>query len=125
MDFKEILGKIDSREFKWKIDFYNDQVLRDILKWPGKMISKFERILDLVEKHGPQDIGMPHVKSMKDGLFEIRVKAQEGIGRAFFCYVLRNEVVILHGFIKKTQKTPEKDLNIARKRLKEVKNDIK
>ena len=48
-------------------------------------------------------------------------KGQEGIGRAFFCTVLDHEVVILHGFIKKTDKTPKTDLEIAKKRMREVK----
>jgi len=48
---------------------------------------------------------------------------QEGIGRAFFCAVVENEILILHEFIKRSQKTPKKDLETAQQRLKEVKND--
>jgi phage-related protein len=58
---------------------------------------------------------------MGDGLFEVRARGTEGIGRAFFCCFSGRRVVILHGFIKKTQKTPLKEVQIARKRLKEVK----
>lgn len=66
---------------------------------------------------------MPFTRSMGQGLFEIRAKGKEGIGRAFFCAFIENEILILHEFIKKTQKTPKKDLEIARQRLKDVKND--
>ena len=59
---------------------------------------------------------------MGQGLFEIRAKGKEGIGRSFFCMVKGKEVIILHSFIKKSQKTPAKELNLARKRLKEVKS---
>ena len=57
---------------------------------------------------------------MGKGLFEIRARGKEGIGRAFFCTAVGNKIVVLHTFIKKTQKTPLKELKIARKRLKEV-----
>jgi len=54
-------------------------------------------------------------------LFEIRAKGKEGIGRAFFCMVVDRRIIILHAFIKKSQKTPVKELAIARKRLADVK----
>jgi phage-related protein len=57
---------------------------------------------------------------MGDGLFEIRAKGREGIGRAFFCRVVGSKVMILHSVIKKSQKTPAKELAIARRRMKEV-----
>lgn len=49
------------------------------------------------------------------------MKATEGIGRAFFCSMINREVIILHEIIKKTQKTPPKDILLARKRQKEIK----
>lgn len=71
---------------------------------------------------GP-DLGMPYSRAMKDGLFELRIRGTEGSGRALYCYMSGNRVIILHAFIKKTEKTPEKDLQIARKRKKEVLKD--
>ena len=59
---------------------------------------------------------------MGDGLFELRCRGQEGIGRAFYCTMVGQHIVILHGFIKKTQATPNRELKLARKRLKEVKH---
>ena len=58
---------------------------------------------------------------MGEGLFEVRAKGKEGIRRSLFCTVKGREVVILHSFIKKTQKTPKKDLDLAKKRMKEIK----
>ena len=58
---------------------------------------------------------------MGDGLFEIRAKGKEGIGRSFFAIAVENEIIILHSFVKKSQKTPKKELEKARKRLKELK----
>ncbi len=68
-------------------------------------------------------LGMPFTRSMGNGLFEIRAESKEGIGRAFFCTVVGNKVIILHAFIKKTKKTPQKELKIARQRLKEVRHE--
>ena len=59
---------------------------------------------------------------MGDGLFELRCKGEEGIGRVFYCALRGRQIVILHSFIKKTQETPVSELKTARKRLKEVKH---
>jgi len=65
-------------------------------------------ILEMVEQWGPA-LGEPYTAPMGEGLFEIRAKGKEGIGRFLF------------SFIKKTQKTPKKDLDLAKKRMKEIK----
>jgi phage-related protein len=57
---------------------------------------------------------------MGAGLFEIRAKAQEGIGRSLYCYMRGQHIVILHAFIKKAQKTPRQDISLARLRKAEV-----
>jgi len=106
---------------KWQIDFYSDVVYDDIMQWPNKIKSRFIWLVDLMKEHGA-DLGMPHTRALGDGLFELRIKGQEGIGRAFFCYSVDRRIIILHGFIKKTQKIPQKELTLAKERLKEVKN---
>jgi len=63
---------------------------------------------------------MPHTRSLDKGLFELRVKGKEGIGRIFYCIRIGKRIVMLHVFIKKSQKTPKKELEIAIKRMKEV-----
>ena len=65
---------------------------------------------------------MPHSKAMGDGLFELRPRGREGIGRVFYCFVIGQRIVILHAFIKKTAETPEREMKIPRKRMKEVQN---
>jgi len=65
-------------------------------------------------------IGLPYCRSLGGGLWEVRSDLTDGkIGRVIFC-VARNRMVLLHGFIKKTQKTPPRDLQLALKRMKEV-----
>ncbi len=76
----------------------------------------------MLMEFGPE-LGMPFSRSMGDGLFELRPGGREGSGRALYCYMTGRRLVILHTFVKKTGSTPRKDLNIARRRLKEVRHD--
>lgn len=103
----------------WNIDFYQG-VEEDILDMPPKIQARMLKLLELIEKHGA-NLGHPHTESMGDGLFEIRAKAKEGIGRGLFCYLDGPNIYILHAFVKKSQKTPKKDLDLAKDRMKEVK----
>jgi hypothetical protein len=64
----------------------------------------------------------PHTKSFGDGLLELWLKGSEGIGRVFYCTLVGQRIVMLHSFVKKTQKTPSQELNTALQRLKEIKN---
>jgi phage-related protein len=63
---------------------------------------------------------LPHSRAFGDGLFELRPRGRSGIGRAFYCFMLARRVVVLHAFIKKSQETPDRELKLARKRLKEL-----
>ncbi|TYL46570.1 type II toxin-antitoxin system RelE/ParE family toxin [Marinomonas sp. IMCC 4694] len=102
----------------WKINFYSG-VEDHILSMPPKIQARMIKLLELMEKHGAH-LGPPHTKAMGDGLFEIRAKAKEGIGRGLFCYLKGNRIYVLHVFIKKSQKTPKHELKLARERQKEV-----
>jgi phage-related protein len=55
-----------------------------------------------------------------DGLFELRSRGRSGIGRALYCFLLGKRIVMVHAFIKKTRETPDKELKLARKRVKEL-----
>ena len=84
-------------------------------------LARYLRYSDRMEAYGP-DLGMPHTRAMGDGLFELRLKAAEGIARVFYCTMGGRKIVILHQFIKKSDKTPPKELAIARRRMKEVRD---
>ena len=103
----------------WQIHFYSDRVVKDMEKLPPGVLADFIDLLDQVEEYGP-NLGEPHTKSMGKGLYEIRANGPEGIGRGLFCSVKGNRIVILHVFLKKTQKTPKKELELGYKRMKEV-----
>lgn len=75
--------------------------------------------LDLMRIQFRWPVGMPLCRSMGDGLWEIRTSLPSNrIARVMFC-VAQERIVILNGFIKKTQKTPDEELALARKRQKE------
>lgn len=103
----------------WSIHFYSERVQQEIRAWPVGIRADFLRLVELMQEHGA-DLRLPHSRAMGEGLFELRCKGAEGIGRAFYCTLVGRQIVILHSFIKKTQETPERDLKTARKRLKEV-----
>lgn len=106
---------------KYTISFYNDKVEEEILDLPTTLRARYLRYADIMQDAGV-NLGLPHTKFMGDGLFELRLKGQEGIARVFYCLIVENEIIMLHSFVKKTDKTPTKELNIAKKRMKEVKN---
>ena len=81
--------------------------------------ARFLRMAELMTAHAP-DLGMPHTRAMGGGLFEIRTKASEGIGRAFYCTVIGCRIVNLHAIAKKSQKTPPAALELVRKRMREI-----
>lgn len=105
----------------WTITYYSESLQNEILDLPAGFLARFLRYADRMELYGP-DLGMPHTRAMGEGLFELRLKTAEGIARVFYCTMIGKRIVMLHQFIKKTDKTPPKELAIARRRLKEIKD---
>jgi phage-related protein len=103
----------------WSVTFYSDQLEAEILDLAPGFVARFIRYAERMEIYGP-DLGMPHTRAMGGGLFELRIKAAEGIARVFYCTVVDRRIVFLHQFVKKSERTPPKELDIARRRLKEV-----
>lgn len=107
----------------WKIEFYDTSVKQDIYEWPESILAKFIWISEALELFGPTKLGMPHVKPMGQGLFEIRAKGKDGIGRALYCTLINKKIVILNAFIKKTEKTPQRELELAKNRMAGIKKN--
>ena len=106
----------------WKIEYPYQDVEQFVLKLPVGLSAKYFHLTDLMLEFGA-NLGMPHTKAMSDGLFELRVKGKEGIARVFYCTKVGKRIIMLHAFIKKTSKTPSKELRKAEQRLSEVKNE--
>lgn len=109
-------------KMNWKISFYNETVMKQIRSFPIGIQTNLTYILELIAELGP-NLGKPHTAPLGKGLFEIRAKGKEGISRSFFCAIHEKEVVILHSIIKKSRKAPKKDLALATRRMKEIKNE--
>jgi phage-related protein len=103
----------------YDVDYYSQRVLDEITAWPVGILADYTRLVELLIEFGP-DVRMPHSRTMGGGLLELRPRGREGIGRALYCFVLGNRVVVLHAFIKTTKATPNRDLEVARRRMKEV-----
>lgn len=88
---------------------------------PAGLLARYLRYAEQMEQYGP-DLGMPHTRAMGRGLFELRLKAVEGISRVFYCNVVGRRIVVLHLFVKKTEKTPRRELAVAERRMKEIKD---
>ena len=87
---------------------------------PVTLQARYIGLTDRMMEHGP-NLGLPHTDAFGGGLFELRLKGAEGIASVFFCLVVKQKIVMHHSFIKKTQKTPDKELKLAKQRMKEFK----
>lgn len=84
------------------------------------MQAKFIHIAQLLETFGPQQVGLPHIRPLQDKLWEMRMIGRDGIARAIYAAAHGRRLLVLHVFIKKTQTTPQKALQIAHHRLEAV-----
>ena len=105
---------------KYSIQYFHSRVKEEIESWPSGILADYARIVELLIEFGPY-LRMPYSRPLGDGLFELRPRSAEGIGRVFYCFMEQRRIVILHAFVKKTEETPERELKLARKRMKEVK----
>lgn len=103
----------------WSIGYYSTAVQEQLLAMPAGFLARYLRYAERMVQFGP-DLGMPHTRAMGRGLFELRLKAAEGIARVMYCTVIDRRIVMLHVFAKKTDKTPRRELVLALKRMKEI-----
>ncbi len=105
---------------KYSIIYYSQEVQEEIMNLPVTLQARYIGLTDRMMEHGP-NLGLPHTDAFGGGLFELRLKGAEGIARVFFCLVVKQKIIMLHSFIKKTQKTPDKEIRLAKQRMKEFK----
>jgi phage-related protein len=103
----------------YQIEYFHPRVLAEIESWPVEVVADYARLAELLAEHGP-NLRLPHSRALGEGLFELRPRGRSGIGRAFYGFLLAKRIVVVHAFIKKTQETPDKELKLARKRVKEL-----
>ena len=106
----------------WRIEYYSPRLEKNVLNLPTGLLARYLHLTDLMLEFG-SNLGMPHTKAIESGLFELRVKGKEGIARVFYCTKIGKRIVMLHVFVKKTQKTPKQELKLAMQRMKEVQHN--
>lgn len=86
-----------------------------------KMRAKIFRTIDLLAENGTA-LRMPYSEHLEDGIFEIRVKSGSDISRVLYFFVIGRKIVLTNGFVKKTQKTPKNEIELAKKYRNEFLN---
>lgn len=104
----------------YRIEYYSGQVQEEVLALPDTLAARYVVLPRRMQAIGP-NLGEPHTKAFGHGLFELRLKGAEGIARVFYCTLVGRRIFMLHCFVKKSQRTPQADLDLATARMKEVK----
>jgi phage-related protein len=104
----------------WKVEALDDVVVAEIEALPDDMFARFQRIAELIGSHGLPNVREPYVKPLQGKLWEMRMTGRDGISRAIYVTATGRRVVVLRVFIKKTKKTPRREIQLALERAKEV-----
>lgn len=81
---------------------------------PEKMRAKIFVELDLLADYG-NELREPYTKHIEDGIFELRIKLGTNISRVMYFFYVEKRIILTNGFIKKTQRTPRSEINLAKK----------
>ncbi len=104
----------------WAVLFLDERVEAEMLDQPNDIRARFDRIKQILAENGPVHLPPKYVKHIGGQLWELRISGKDGIARAFFVTVAGQRLVIVRVFTKKTQKTPPREIELARKRAEEV-----
>ena len=104
----------------WNVETLNTKVDEELESLEPTLLTKFLHISEMLETYGPHKVREPYVKPLGNKLWEIRMKGKSGIARAIYVTARERRIVVLHVFIKKTDKTPRSAIKLALERLKEI-----
>jgi phage-related protein len=104
----------------WSVVFVNAAAQAELAALPPDMRAKFEHIVTLVRDLGLEKVREPYVKHLEERLWEMRLTGRDGIARAIYLTASGRRIVVLRTFVKKTEKTPKRELGLAWERAKEV-----
>ena len=105
---------------RWTVETLNKTVDAELEALPADMRARFVHISRLIEEFGLERVREPHVKHVRGPLWEMRMKGKDGISRAIYVTTSGRRVVVVRVFVKKTQATPTREINLALQRAKEV-----
>jgi phage-related protein len=104
----------------WTVEYLDDKAKAEVESLPRDMRSSFERIVGMVTAHGLERMREPYVKHLEGKLWEMRLKGRDGIARSLYVTATGRRVIVVHSFVKKTEKAPRREIEIALKRAKDV-----
>ena len=104
----------------WVVEILDDRVRDELEELPADMLARFRRIVELIQGYGIDQVHEPHIKHLEGPLWEMRMKGRDGISRAIYITAKGRRVVVVRAFVKKTQKTPRREIEIALERAKKV-----
>jgi phage-related protein len=104
----------------WQVEILNETVAAEIEALPEDIQARFVRLTERIAAIGLQALGAPHVKHLEDKLWEMRLTGRDGIARALYVTATGKRVVVVRAFVKKTQKTPRAEIELALLRAKEI-----
>src|SRR6201995_4904085 len=104
----------------WKVEILNEIVAAEIAALPADMQARFLRLAERIAAAGLESLGEPHAKHLEGKLWELRLTGRDGIARALYVTAVDQRVVVVRAFVKKTQKTPRSEIEIALQRAKEI-----
>jgi phage-related protein len=104
----------------WTLETLNETVDAEVEALPEDMRARLARIARLIEEKGLERVGEPHVKHIEGRIWEMRLQGRVGISRALYVTTVGRRVVIVRVFVKKTEKTPRREIDLALSRSKSV-----
>ena len=105
----------------WTVQFVSEVALAEIKALPRDLQAKLTRVIDLIEANGLAALPASYVKHLEDKLWEIRLQGKTNIARSIYVTASGRRVMILRTFVKKTQKTPRREIDLAHERARNVK----
>lgn len=107
---------------RWAVETLDETVDAELDALPVSLRARILRLMEMIENVGLENMREPHVKHIEGKLWELRAKAADGIARGFYTTAIGRRVIVLHVFVKKSEKTPRRTLEVARQRMKTVKD---
>ena len=104
----------------WVIELLDDRVRDELESLPADIQARFRRVVELIQWYGLERVHEPHIKHLEGPLWEMRMKGKDGISRAVYVTAKGRRVVVVRVFVKKAQKTPRREIEIALQRAQEV-----
>jgi phage-related protein len=104
----------------WSVETLNAVVDAELEELPADMRARFHHISKMIEEFGLERVREPHIKHVHGPLWEMRMRGRDGISRAIYVTASGRRVIVVRIFVKKTEKTPRREIALALQRAQEI-----